>query len=1181
MPRLRSCLILALTFLFLSSYALAQRDLGTLTGTVTDPSGAAVPNAKVTITEDATALSYDVITGANGEYSRPLLKPGTYTLTVEAAGFRKAEQKNVLVTAGDRIGANIVLTVGDVSQTLEVTAAAPLLQTESAVQGVNLNSSQMEDLPLGGQRNFAYLARLSPGVLPAENGARDSLGGGFSANGVRSTGENNFLLNGVDNNVNVIDFINQTSYVIGPSVEAIGEMSVHTNGYNAEYGRAAGGVIDVQIKSGTNQLHGTLFEYLQNTDLDANRWENNLAGVPRPKFIQNQFGAAIGGPIIKNKLFIFGDYQGTKIDTAGGVIQNLGYGGFYTIPTALMKQGNFSELLGPTIAPGVLQGQIYDPTSTVCTSGCVPGTLTALGGASPVYSRKPYAGNIIPSSQWDPAAAKMMALYPATNRPYQTGTYFTNDYYTVTPGNLDTEQGDLRMDYHLSDKDSLFGGLSWSNTNKNSVQPFGSALDGSNFNGVSEQDLGRNGNLSYTHVFSPTLISETRLAFSRLVTARVQGNSNIDEFTNIGIGGYNPTAPLNGGLPQFGLGIYSQVGANDWLPTKEWSNVWDFIQNVSVTKGSHSIKFGFEFRPIKFPFIQYPYPHGELNYSRNQTSFPSTGSDTGPSGSLNNDTGNEMASFLLGSINGGQISTTNEISSTRVAYAFYAQDDWKVTSKLTVNIGLRYELWSPIGEQWGRQSNFDIDTLTLNIPRGAAQYSPLPPNFNTPYTLGGVTYPALFPNVKVCRGCVGQYLIPWDYTDIGPRLGFAYNIRPKTVIRGAYGIFYGGEENQGGNPSRGEALPFNESPQLNYPAGVNQFAPNPLFANGAPTGGLTIGYPQTVFSTYPVTSVQFREVANDFRNPMVQKWNLGVQQQLTNSMSLEVGYQGNHSSHQLLQPDQNACPNLGTLNSSINCNSLRPYPDIGSISGTATFGFGNYNALVAKLEQRMSNGLQFVASYTYGHALANSGTTLSGSPGFGYLSGTDISSSYANAAWNIGQNFTLGANYDIPYGKGKKYGGSVNKFAQALLGDWSINTIMTFHTGQPYTINGSGCQGVWNTCNADVLTSNPNSAPPGGRTPNEWFNTANFGPPSPLSQGTSGLQTMTAPPLKDVDLGVNKTFYFTERIGLNFRAETTNISNTPQFNSPNNSQSSAQFGQITSTLTGSERHVQFALRLMF
>src|SRR5208283_3722981 len=359
-------------------------------------------------------------------------------------------------------------------------------------------------------------------------------------------------------------------------------------------------------------------EYLQNTDLDANRWENNKAGVARPKFIQNQFGGGIGGPIVKNKLFFFGDYQGTKINTAGGVIQNLGYGGYYTIPTALMKQGNFSELLGPTIAPGVLQGQIYNPTTTTCTTGCVPGTLTALPGANPTFSRLPYAGNIIPSSQWDPAAAKIMSGYPNPNQPYKTGNYLSNDDYVETPGNLSTYQGDLRMDYHLSDKDSLFGGLSWQNTNKTSVQPFAGAVDGSNFYGVGEQDLGRNGNLSYTHVFNPTLISETRLAFSRLVTARVQGNSNVDEFTANGIGGYNPTAPLNGGLPQMGLGNYSQIGANDWLPTKEWSNVWDFIQNVSLTKGSHSIKFGFEFRPIKFPFIQYPYPHGELDYSKNQ-----------------------------------------------------------------------------------------------------------------------------------------------------------------------------------------------------------------------------------------------------------------------------------------------------------------------------------------------------------------------------------------------------------------------------------------------------------------------------------------------------------------------------------------------------------------------------------
>jgi hypothetical protein len=262
--------ILCFTLLF-SFAALAQRDLGSITGTVSDPQGAAVPNAKVTISNDATGVSYPLTTNEAGSYTQPTLNPGSYTVTVQAPGFQKAQQKGIIVNPGQPTAVNLSLQVGEASQTVEVTAAAPLLQTETPAIGANLNAQQVENIPLGGQRTFSFLARMSPGVLPPENGARDALGGGFSANGVRSTGENNFLLNGVDNNVNVIDFINQTSFVIGPAIEAIGQMQVLTNGYNAEYGRAAGGVVDVNIKSGTNELHGGIFEYLQNTVLDANR----------------------------------------------------------------------------------------------------------------------------------------------------------------------------------------------------------------------------------------------------------------------------------------------------------------------------------------------------------------------------------------------------------------------------------------------------------------------------------------------------------------------------------------------------------------------------------------------------------------------------------------------------------------------------------------------------------------------------------------------------------------------------------------------------------------------------------------------------------------------------------------------------------------------------------------------
>src|ERR1017187_7487416 len=397
---------IALLILFCACAAFAQRDLATLAGTVTDASGGVVPNAKVTITEIATGQVYSILTNNLGEFVRPALKPSTYTVAVSAPGFKTTEQKDVVLTSGERTGVTLALAVGDITQTVDVSASGTILQTESTQVGAALDTKTVTDVPLGGTRNLAYLARLSPGVLPAEPGARDSANGGFSANGVRSNGQNNFLLNGVDNNINTIDFLNQTSYAIGPAIDAVSEVNIQTNGYSAEYGRAAGGVIDVSLKSGTNELHGSLFEYLQNTDLNANRWENNIAGVGRPPLKQNQFGLTAGGPIIKNKLFIFGDYQGTKIGTAGGVVKNVGFGGFYRIPTKAMLKGDFSGLLGPSIGTvngqEIMQNEIFDPGTT--TGACTTATNC---------SRTPYPGNIIPTRAMDPSAAKIAALYPS------------------------------------------------------------------------------------------------------------------------------------------------------------------------------------------------------------------------------------------------------------------------------------------------------------------------------------------------------------------------------------------------------------------------------------------------------------------------------------------------------------------------------------------------------------------------------------------------------------------------------------------------------------------------------------------------------------------------------------------------------------------------------------------------
>jgi hypothetical protein len=1176
--------VVRLSFLavLILSCAFAQRDLGTLAGTVTDSSGGVVANAAVKITDMDTGVNYDGVTNGSGEFVRIALKPGKYSVVVTAPGFRKAEQRDVVLTAGERTGIQITLTVGDVGQTVEVTAVSPLLQTEGTQVGATVDTRSMAELPLGGVRTFAYLARLSPGVVPAEPGARDAAFGGFSANGVRSNGQNNFLLNGVDNNINTIDFLNQTAYAIGPSVEAISEMNVITNGYNAEYGRAAGGVVNVNLKSGTNQLHGELFEMLQNKRLDANRWENNLAGVQRGPFAQNQFGALAGAPIIRNKLFVFGDYQGTRIADSGGSVQNLGYAGFYTIPTAAMKQGNFSSLLGGAIATdpitgaSINQGAIYDPLSTVYQAG-VP------------VSRTPFPGNIIQPSRWDPSFSKILQLYPDTNQLIKTGTQPTNDFYTVTPGHRVVDQGDGRVDYHISEKDSLFGSLSWSNTISTDGPPFPGPLDGSPFNGAGETDLARNAQLSYTRVWKPTIISETRVGFTRLVTSRIGGNPSADLFKQFGIGGYNPTTAYanNGGLPQFGITSYSQIGANDWIPTKEFNNVWDFIQNVAISKGSHAFKFGGEYRPIKFPFFQVPDPHGNIGFSNQETAFPLTAKGS-TGAAINTVTGDAIASALLGVVDSGNISTTNFVSSQKSAWAFYAQDDWHVSSRLTVNIGIRYELWSPIDERFGRQANFDLQNLTLFIPSGPNQDAPLPPNFST-----------IFPEIKVSRGQVPSTLVPWDKLDFGPRLGLAYRLNDKTVLRAGYGVFYGGEENQGGSPNRGEGVPFNETVNLTRASGISSFIgvsqPECTGCNYFP-GGFTGGYPVNVY-TLPAP-VSFRGVQSDFRNPLVHKWNFVVQRQLPSDMSLELGYDGNHSAHQVILWNSDPAPNYGTA-SSVTTDTFRyilppagctACASIGNgLSMTSSFGYGNYSALHAKVEKRLSHGVQFLTAYTWSHALANSGTPLSGSSGLGAPDPTNLASEYSSASWDIRHNFTSAFVWDIPFGRGRSLGSNMSRAMNAVVGNWQANGVLSLRTGVPYTLTWNGCQGIWGRCRPDAVSGmNPNAAPSGGRNPNQWFDINSVTTAAPLTGGNLGLQSQTGPPTRTLDFSLFKDFKFTERWRAQFRAESFNIANTPQFNIPDASlqdspvlHGNGNFGKITSTQAASERHIQFSLRLYF
>ena len=1174
-PRLFSSFFLVALCLF------GQRDLGTITGTVTDAQGGVIPAAKVTIVETATGVKYDVNTSATGVFVRPTLPPGTYTVTVEAPGFRRITRPDVVLKSGERVGVDLQLLVGDVSQAVEVSATqAPLLQTESVIVGASLDQKMVGELPLGNQRTFTFLARLTPGVLPAESGARDANGGGFSANGIASSGQNNFLLNGVDNNVNNIDLINQTSFAVGPPPEAIGEMTVLTNANSAEYGRAAGGVINVNMRAGTNAYHGNLWEIFQNQSMNANRWENNFNNTQRGVFKQNQFGAALGGPVLKNRTFFFGDYQGTRLNSSGGAISGLGSAGFSTIPTILERTGNFSEFLTsiPVTGAPALIGQIFDP-------------LTQAGSGS-ALTRTAFPNNIIPASRIDPAAAKIAKLWPEPNvasvasasNPIgnacvTAACYPNQNFYNVAVGTLSNNTFDIRIDHTIDQKNRLFGQISWGNRHNINNPRLGPILDGTGFSAYNENSLSRNAQLGYTRVWSASTITETRVAFSRLLASRYQATRTLDVFKEFGIGGFdgNTQATDNGGLFAINLGNYTAIGGANYIPSIEYSDVWDFIQNVSIAKSSHSIKFGFEYKPVAFPFFQYQYPRGSMTFSNNDSSVPLTAN------TANSLTGDGFASFLLGRVNSGVIQSTNFMNSIRRNMAWYFQDDWKVTPRLTINLGLRYELASPVGDKFNDHSNFSWQDFTLYIPEGKNMNNPLPSNLAT-----------VLPQLKVERGTVSRWLVPWDKWDIGPRIGFAYSFDRKTVVRAGFGMFYSGEENRGGCCSKGLNPPFNNTANFARVAnGVNigTFDANPAFP-----GGFSSGFPASPY-TYPA-SPSLKGFVNDFRNGMVQKWNLSIQRELPRAMSLEIGYTGNHQSHGLAQWDPNVAPNscggpgkpaLGTpeciavaSNSSLTSTNQKIVPNLSGASQDYSFAFGNYNAGTVKFEKRLdSDGLMLLASYTLSHSLVDGGTPLS-SGGPGRTDPYDWSTGYGNASQDSRHNWTTGFAWDIPVGKGRKYFTSMGGFAEAVVGNWQMNGIWTFRPwGQPYSLSGN-CTGIWASCRVDLLPGkNPQNKPDGGRRPDKWFATNTVALAASGTYGNMGGNIMYAPPTDTLDLSLAKGYKVRENYLIQFRAEAINFANTPQFSNPNGSVTSANFGKITSTRTGSERHLQFSLRIRF
>ncbi|HEY5212288.1 MAG TPA: TonB-dependent receptor, partial [Acidobacteriaceae bacterium] len=791
---------LLLVALLFPAMVAAQVDMGSVSGVISDPSGAAIPKAKVMLTNGDTGIAVSITTGSEGHYTFSPVKIGRYSISVSVPGFKSAQQNNVTVDVQQNVELNIQLALGAASETIVVNTAPPLLQTLDASVGQVIEAKSINDLPLNG-RNYTFLAQLSAGVTQDQQDSRGlGASGSFAANGLQPA-QNNYLLDGIDDNSNSVDFINGTAYSVKPPVDAIQEFKIETSDYSAEMGRSAGAVLNVTLKSGTNAFHGAAWEFLRNDILDAANYFETAKG----KFQQNQFGATLGGPIRHNKTFFFMDYEGTRI------LQALPYTS--TVPTALERSSgytNLSELLGqgpnPTscmqnpsqsgcvmdiLGRGYTLGQVLDPSTTRTISCGVPDPVSSItvpcnGAATGTqigFAREPFAGNMLSASRLDANAIALLNLYPAPNN---SGLF--NNYSSGPVVNNDTNQFDVRVDQSFSSKDNAFARVSYVNNPDFIPGPFGGIADGGAFFTGYQNTLSWNSALSETHIFSPTLVNEFRLGYNHLSATRTQPNANTSgipaQFGILGI----PQGDSNDGLGTINLTGLNSLGSSGYLPSIELSTTSEITDNLTKIIGRQTLKTGFQWERLGFAILQPLASRGGWSFSGLYTEVPTTsGGNTG------------LAQMLLTPIPGtvpgaaDYVGGADSIAASNIAntsmkheyYAGYFQDDFKMTQKLTLNLGLRYEYFGQLIENRGNQSNF--------MPTGANGHStflltqkrcntPLSADFRTAATTDGIDI--------VCSGQAG--LGESQMTNFSPRFGVAYQLTPKLVARGGYGIFYGG-----------------------------------------------------------------------------------------------------------------------------------------------------------------------------------------------------------------------------------------------------------------------------------------------------------------------------------------------------------------------------------------------------
>jgi hypothetical protein len=1096
-------LTLVFSFFLAGTLLFGQFDTAEVLGTVRDSSGAAIPKASVTLTNQDTGIQAKAATDDNGNYDFFNVRVGRYSIAVELTGFNKFTTTNVTVNVNARQRVDVTMQVGAITESVEVTGVAAALETDSSEHGQVIRTQQIVELPLNG-RNYSDLALLTTNVhkSPIAMTTTTPREGAFNVNGMRST-YNNFLLDGMDNNAYSTSNQGFSNQVAQPSPDAVAEFKVITSNFSAEYGRVGGAVVNAVMRSGTNQVHGTVYEFLRNTDLNAVGFFKPSTGV-KPRLNRNQFGGTVGGPIIRNKLFFFADYEGYRD----------------------------------------VEKSLYIAS--------IP-NMNDRAGILPVAVVNPLTGNIYPAGTQLPMTAfakKVLGDLPAV----PAGTLRSNNYQQMMLNPKDfADKYDAKIDDQINNKMTLFVRFSQRKDNQY-YSPYVQGPSGGSGNGY-VRTLSQAAALVYTWTVTPASLIEFRMSFTHMRAGKQPpflGGASMQDL--YGIPGLPTFSDLTGGLNTqnitgFTTGIIGRQATN---PQFQHPTTWNPKLNYSWMKGRHALKMGGEIHLIHTEVMDINPVYGLLGYA-GSFSKPTCGQLGQPSGcAIANDPASyNLADFMFGLPNQIQLANWLVGNYRQRDYYLYFQDDFRVNSKLTVNLGLRWEFATPRWDRDNMLSNFDPATNTMIAAKNGSLYD--------------------------------RTLVNPDYRDWAPRLGFAYTIEPKTVFRGGYGISYvhlnrlGSADELGINGPQVNIATINQS----FPAGGQVPSTFLTTQNAFPAG---IASP----ANFNPINANVAYIPRDTRWPYVQTWFASLQRELAKSWVLELGYTGSHSLRVPLLGDYNeALPNLP--GQTLGTQARRPNQAFGAITWVNPAGQSAYNGLSVRVEHRFAAGLYFLNSFTWSKALGNTEQALENNVNVQNV--RDLRNERGPSSYDVGLMNTSSVVYQLPFGKGQKIGSGWNGVLDAIAGGWAINTINTALSGMPvnviYTpssaLDATGRLAEWRgvAMQRPNLVGDPTRSSGASMIDQYWTKTAFQMPTADAPFGNLGRNAFRGPNFWQWDLGVNKQFRIPAREGmaLQFRGEFFNLLNHTNFGSPTADITSTSFGTIRSTLP--PRQIQFALKLMF